>query len=62
MRDIYIVFYSSFVENKRSHIKKKLESIFEKCNVSKASQDSIEEMVKARSKKKVSDQMVRHGK
>ena len=35
----------------RVKIKKKLESIFEKYNVSKASQESVEEMVKALSKK-----------
>ena len=51
MRDVYVVFYSSFVDNKRCQIKNKLESIFEKYNVSKASQKSIEEMVKALSKK-----------
>ena len=51
MGDVYVVFYSSFVDNKRSQIKKKLESIFEKYNVSKASQESVEEMVKALSKK-----------
>ena len=51
MRDVYVVFYSSYVDNKRSQIKRKLESIFEKYNVSKASQESIEEMVKALRKK-----------
>ena len=51
MCDVYVVFYSSFVDSKQSQIKKKLESIFEKYNVSKASQESVEEMVKALSKK-----------
>ena len=51
MRDVYVVFYSSYVDNKRSQIKRKLESIFEKYNISKASQESIEEMVKALRKK-----------
>ena len=51
LRDVYIVFYSSFVDKKRSQVKKKLELIFEKYNVSKASQESIEEMVKALNKK-----------
>ena len=51
MRDVYVVFYSSFVDIKWSQIKKKLESIFEKYNVSKASQESVEEMVKTLSKK-----------
>ena len=51
MFDDYVVFYSSFVDVKRSQIKKKSESIFEKNN--KASQESIEEMVKALSKKNV---------
>ena len=46
MRDVYVVLYLAFVDNKRSQIKKKLESIFEKYNVSKASQESVEEMVK----------------
>ena len=50
MCDVYVVFYSSFVDNKRSQIKKKLESIFERYNVSKASQESVEEMEKALSK------------
>ena len=51
MRDVYVVFYSSFVDIKWSQIKKKLESIFEKYNVSKTSQESVEEMVKTLSKK-----------
>ena len=51
MCDVSVVFYSSFVDSKQSQIKKKLESIFEKYNVSKASQESVEEMVKALSKK-----------
>ena len=51
MRVVYVVFYSSFVGSKQSQIKKKLESIFEKYNVSKDSQESIKEMVKALSKK-----------
>ena len=51
MCDVYVVFYSSFVDNKRSQIKRKLESIFEKNNVSKASHKSIKEMRKALSKK-----------
>ena len=61
MRNVYVVFYSSFVDNKRSQIKKKLESIFERYDVSKASKESIEEMGKALSKK-LSRQMARHGK
>ena len=52
MRDVHVVFYSAFVNKKRSQINKNLESIFERYNVSKASQESIEEMVKALSKKK----------
>ena len=51
MCDVNVVFYSSFVNNKQSQIKKKLESIFEECNSSKASQESIEEIGKALSKK-----------
>ena len=51
MRDVYIVFYSSFVDNKLSQIRKKLESIFEKYNVSKASQELIEEMMEVPCKK-----------
>ena len=45
MHDVYVDFYSSFVDIKWSQIKKKLESIFGKYNVSKASQESVEEMV-----------------
>ena len=51
MRDVYVIFYSLFVENKWSQIKNKLESIFERYNVSKASLESIEEMGKTISKK-----------
>ena len=51
MHVIYVVFYSSFVDNKQNEVKKKLESIFENYNVSKASQESVEEIVKALSKK-----------
>ena len=51
MRNVYVVFYSSFVDNKQSQIKRKLESIFEKYNVSKSFQESIEEMMKTLSKK-----------
>ena len=51
MHVIYVVFYSSFVDNKQNEVKKKLESIFENYNVSKASQESLEEIVKALSKK-----------
>ena len=51
MRGVSVVFYPSLIDNKRSQIKKKLESIFEKYNISKASQESIEEMEKALSKK-----------
>ena len=51
MRDVYVVFYSSFVDIKWSQIKKKLESIFEKYDVSKTSEESVEEMVKTLSKK-----------
>ena len=51
MRDVCIVFYSSFVDNKLSQLRKKLESIFEKYNVSKASQELIEEMMKVPCKK-----------
>ena len=51
MHNVYVVFYSSFVDNKQSQIKRKLESIFEKYNVSKSFQESIEEMMKALSKK-----------
>ena len=51
MRDVYVVFYSSFVDSKWSQIKKKLESIFEKYNVSKASQESVEKLGKVLSQK-----------
>ena len=51
MRGVSVVFYPSLIDNKCSQIKKKLESIFEKYNISKASQESIEEMEKALSKK-----------
>ena len=51
MHNVYVVFYSSFVDNKQSQIKRKLESIFEKYNVSKSFQESIEEMMKTLSKK-----------
>ena len=60
MHDVYVAFYSSFVDNKRSQIKKKFESIFEKYNVSKAYQESKrwgKHLVK-----KLSYQMARHGK
>ena len=50
MRDVHVVFDSAFVNKKRSQINKNLESIFERYDVSKASQESIEEMVKALSK------------
>ena len=50
-RVMSVVCYSSFVDNKQSQIKRKLESIFEKYNVSKSFQESIKEMMKALSKK-----------
>ena len=52
MRDVRVIFYSAFVNKRQSQIKKNLESIFERYNVPKGSQESIEEMVKALSKKK----------
>ena len=51
MRDVSVVFDSSFVDIKWSQIKKKLESIFEKYDVSKTAEESVEEMVKTLSKK-----------
>ena len=59
MRDVYVFFYSSFDDNERSQIKKKLESIFEKY------QRLLKNQLKSWLKhlvKKLSHQMAWHGK